>query len=39
MIRRSATERQDLLRGFEATLGSPRAGTTGETVEGIAITE
>jgi len=39
MIRLSATERQDLLRGLEATLGSPRAGTTGGTVEGISITE
>jgi hypothetical protein len=38
-MRLSATERQDLLRGLEATLGSRRAGSKGGTVEGIAITE
>ncbi len=37
--RLSATERQDLLRGLEATLGSRKAGTKGGTVGGIAITE
>jgi hypothetical protein len=38
-LRRSATERLDLLRGLEAPLCSPRAGATRGTVEGIAITE
>ncbi len=37
--RLSAPERQDLLRGLEATLGSRKAGTKGRTVEGIAISE
>ena len=37
-LRRSATERLDLIRGLEAPLGSPRGGATG-IVEGIAITE
>jgi hypothetical protein len=38
-VRLSATERQDLLRGLEATLGSRRARTQGGTVEGIAVIE
>ena len=38
-VRLSATEREDLLRGLDATLGSRRSGKKGGTVEGIAITE
>jgi hypothetical protein len=38
-VRLSATEREDLLRGLDATLGSRRPGKKGGTVGGIAITE
>jgi hypothetical protein len=37
--RLSATEREDLIRGLEATVGSRRAGTKGRMGGGIAITE
>lgn len=38
-MRLSADERQDLLLGLEATLGTRKAGTKGGTFEGVAITE
>ena len=37
--RLSAAEREELLRGLDATLGSRSAGTKGGRIEGIAITE